>query len=136
MLRRPSVHPMILVIIGLAGFGLLYRLAVNPVGLMKEVFIAAVVIGVIFVIYKIVIKKQFGGVNSQTYAKYRKAAQQSKKRQIKESSNHLTTKVRGASTKRPLNRKSNRILHTAKKREHNFTVIEGNKGKKKNRAHF
>lgn len=136
LFRRSTIHPIVLVIIGLAGIGLLYRLVVNPVGLIKEVFIAVVVVGIIFAIYKFVMQKQIGSSNSRANAKYRKAAQQSKKRLFNETSNHLTTKVRGSSQKHPNSKKPLRTLQTAKRRDHNFTVIEGNKGKKKNRAHF
>lgn len=135
MLRRSNIHPIVLVIIGLAGIGLLYRLVVNPLGLIKEIFIAAVVLGIIFAIYKYVMQKRTGS-NGRTNAKYRKAAQQSRKRLYSETSNHLTTKVRGSSQKRPSSKKPLRTLQSTKKKDHNFKVIEGNKGKKKNRAHF
>lgn len=135
MLRRPTIHPIVLLIIGLAGIGLVYRLVVNPFALLKEVFIAAVVVGIIFAIYKYVMQKRVGG-NTRAEAKYRKAAQQSKKRLYNETSNHLTTKVRGSSQKHPNNKKPLRTMAATRRKDHNFTVIEGNKGKKKNRAHF
>ncbi|HHY73075.1 MAG TPA: hypothetical protein GX497_07600 [Bacillus bacterium] len=135
MFRRPTIHPLIVGIIGLAGIGLLYRLIANPLGLLRDVLIAAVVLGIIFAIYKIVMKKRIGGY-SGVDAKYRKAVQQSKKKLYNETSNHLTTKVRGSSQKRPSNKKPLRTMATTRQKEHNFTVIEGNKGKKKNRAHF
>ncbi|MEC1694642.1 SA1362 family protein [Schinkia azotoformans] len=135
LFKRSTIHPIVLVIIGLAGIGLLYRLIANPLGLFKEIFIAVVIVGIIFAVYKYVMQKRVGG-NSQANAKYRKAVQQSKKRLYSETSNHLTSKVRGSSQKHPNSKKPMRTLHTARRKDHNFTVIEGNKGKKKNRAHF
>lgn len=135
MFKRSSIHPIVLIIIGLAGIGLLYRLIANPLGLFKEIFIAIVVVGIVFAVYKYVMQKRVGG-NTQANAKYRKAVQQSKKRLYSETSNHLTSKVRGSSQKRPDSKKPSRTLQAARKKDHNFTVIEGNKGKKKNRAHF
>ncbi|WP_102345626.1 SA1362 family protein [Bacillus sp. Marseille-P3661] len=135
MFNRPSVHPLIMVIIGLAGFGLLYRLVVNPVGLIKEILIAALVIGIIFLIYKLVMQKRFGATGHLN-SKYKRAVRQSKKL-YNETSTH-TTKVRGLSQQSAI-KKPLRSAHThksSKKREHNFTVIDGKKGKKKNRAFF
>lgn len=135
LFKRSAIHPIILIIIGLAGVGLLYRLIANPLGLFKEIFIAIVIVGIVFAVYKYVMQKRVGG-KTQANAKYQKAAQQSKKRLYSETSNHLTSKVRGSSQKRPDNKKPLRTLQAARRKDHNFTVIEGNKGKKKNRAHF
>lgn len=134
MFRRSSTHPIIILIIGLAGFGLLYRLVKNPLGLISEIFIAAAIVGVIYMIYKFLMKKRFGGGLGPSNSKYRKAAQQSKKR-YRETSNQLT-KVRSLSQKALTSKKTIHSHQANKRKDHNLTVIEGKKNKKKNRAFF
>lgn len=133
LFRRSTIHPIILFIIGLAGVGLLFRLINDPLGLVSEIFIAAVIVGVIFVIYKVLMQKRVGGSNGASI-KYQKAVKQSKKR-FNDTSNHLT-KVRGLSQKTTSSKKPLRSTQSTKRRDHNFTVIDGKKGKKKNRALF
>ncbi len=107
----------------------------NPLALIGEILIAAVIVGVIYMIYKLIIQKKVGPGFGQTNAKYRKAAQQSK-RKYSDPSNQLT-KVRGLSQKTPIIKKSIRSNQPSKRRrDHNLTVIEGKKNKKKNRAFF
>ncbi|MGP4072460.1 SA1362 family protein [Piscibacillus sp. B03] len=98
-------------IIGLAIFGLIYNLFVNPVNFFKSILMMlgfAVVIGV--VIYYLFVGRHKGGQDSN----YRKALKQSRKKYGKNTVPF--TKQNGPS----------KIQRTTKKSSH-LTVIKGNK---------
>lgn len=118
-----------MVIIGLASFGLLYRLITDPMGLIGQLLYIAVFGVIIFAIFKFIMQKRMGGsINSA----FQRAAKQSKRRY-----NVTNTKPKATSKPNFSKFKSKRTLSTNKRnKDHNFTVIEGKKGKKKNRALF
>ncbi|MGE8204488.1 SA1362 family protein [Heyndrickxia sp. NPDC080065] len=108
-------------------FGLVFLLAIigfgsllfqQPGALFKQLIIGAFIICVVYMIYRIWLGKRSGAQDKRAFLK---AARKSKKR-IKNRQTSATTHTQAL--KKPIRKKS-----TA-----NLTVIEGKKGKKKNRA--
>lgn len=134
--RRSNIVVMIL--LGLGAFGFVYTLFTRPSSLLMQAGMIFLFIGIIFLIYKFVIGRRMGG---KEYSAYLRAAKQSKRRfsppkkkkpqymgasNAKKSSSTTTKKSTVASINKK--RKSTNNTH--------LTVIEGKKGKKKNRALF
>lgn len=109
----------ILSIIGVVS-GILY----NPVGILKSIALFAVIGAVIYFLVR-----SFSGANSGKLQQraFQKAAKRSKKR--------FQSKDASASSKRSTIRSLASARKTKKDTSH-LTVIEGKKGKKKNRASF
>lgn len=130
MLKRYRNHPLFYILISLAIFGFGYKLLVQPSQLFSQMIIWAIVIGVIFLIYQLVMKNK----TNNEYSAFVKAAKKSKRRYknktVHTSSNRLnsTKKLNGKTTKSALSKKRRDHVH--------LTVIEGKKNKKKNRALF
>lgn len=120
---RRSLHPVIMVLLALAVFGFFYQLIYNPGTLLSQILFTVAIVAVFFVIYKAFIQKRMEG-KDQT--QYRKAVKSSKKR-MKGRESRPT-----ASNPKPVKRK---FRSGARKKNH-LTVIEGKKGKKKDRALF
>ncbi|EMT47186.1 SA1362 family protein [Anoxybacillus flavithermus] len=113
MRRRP--FPLITLLIVLAIFGLTYRLWNDPIQLLKQAMIIVLIVAVFYAIYKWIQRQRFDH-------SYQKAVKQSKKL------HHQKTK--------PTSKKQPRPTALKKKHATHLTVIEGKKGKKKNRASF
>jgi hypothetical protein len=111
-----------MVLIGLAILGFGITLITNPLGLLKQAFIIIVVLGGFFLLYKLFIaKRMFGGGGGRDLNLYRRAAKQSARRY-----KHQVHQVK--------KKKPDPLIKKPKRKDHNFTVIEGKKGKKNNRA--
>lgn len=123
-MSRLPYHPLVLILIGLAGLGLFYRIFSDPLGFVSQILIVVAIVGVIIFIYKRFLAKRFE-------APHMSHRPQPK---IKSRSDRFKNNVI------PHKRKSANFKKSAitKRRDHNFTVIEGkkNKTKKKNRALF
>ncbi|WP_244520385.1 SA1362 family protein [Fictibacillus solisalsi] len=117
LLHRRSFHPVIWVIIVLAVVGLVSQLFTSPRNLFTQLLMAGLVIAVIYFIFQ----RFRPGENG----KYKKAVKQSKRRY----SQSAAPVRKNTSSNKPAAFKKRR-------REHNLTVIEGKKNKKKNRASF
>lgn len=102
----------------LALIGLGSTLIRQPEALFKQLIVWAIIIGSIYVIYRIWISKRPDGQNKRAFLK---AARRSKKR-MKNRQSSASTQIQAL--KKPIRKKS----------QANLTVIEGKKGKKKNRA--
>ena len=113
MRRRP--FPLITLLIILAIFGVSYRLWNDPIQLLKQGLIIIFVVVVFYGIYKRIQKQRMNH-------SYQKAVKQSKKLL------HQKTK--------PTSKKQPRPTALKKKHATHLTVIEGKKGRKKNRASF
>ncbi|ASS91876.1 SA1362 family protein [Aeribacillus pallidus] len=123
-MNRFPVHPVFAVIATLGGLGFIYMLFFNPMTFFK-LFIWAVVIGIIILIYRLVMKKR----TNNEYSQFLKAAKRSKKRFKDKKIHHAQKHV--------LHKKNKTAISAKRRRENNhLTVIEGKKGKKKNRALF
>ncbi|MGO4887119.1 SA1362 family protein [Anaerobacillus sp. MEB173] len=125
-MSRQSYHPLVLILIGLAGLGLFYRLFSDPVGFLSQILIVAAIVGAIIFIYKRFLAKKFAAPHAHRRPKPKTAS-----RSERFKSNVIPHKRKST---------NNFKTSTIKKRKaaHNFTVIEGkkNKTKKKNRALF
>ena len=126
-MNRRVMNGIVLAIITLGAIGLIITLVTNPLGFFKQIAIYAAIAGVIYLLYRLFIRKNAGSV----YSSYAKAARRSKRRFDNKKANG--TKVRNiAHAKKAIKttaiRKKNPPTH--------LTVIEGKKGKKKNRASF
>jgi thiosulfate reductase cytochrome b subunit len=125
-MNRYRIHPIFYLILSIAILGFAYQLIVQPMELIKEFIIWAIVLGVIYFIYRIATRNR---MNSE-YSAFLKAAKKSKRRY----------KNRAASN--PLKKgkqygKTSKSAILKKKRDHShLTVIEGKKNKKKNGTLF
>jgi hypothetical protein len=123
-----------IIIIGLSGFGLIYYAVNNPSGLIKNILTLGIVAGAFYLLYKLFTSSSSSGKNR---ASYDRAAKQSKKKYAGQKQN-ITSLANNTLKKSPLDTKTKKgtfILKKKRKQTH-LTVIEGKKGKKKNRASF
>jgi len=127
-LRRHSVRPLIKLVFLLGSVGIIYTLLYQPGEVIRKLLMMAFIIGAVYFIYQLLSRRRIG----KDHSLYVKAVHQSKKL-------HLERGNKKSSTK-PLRTKSGRTgarpsLQKKRKNTH-LTVIEGKKGKKKNRAFF
>ncbi|MFD2625848.1 hypothetical protein [Salibacterium salarium] len=130
-MSRFPVNPFMIIIVGLAILGLGFQILTNPLGLLTYLFVGtAVAVGVYFLFTRVILKRlsmnQFQGsagprpTNSKADSpqkKYQRAAKQ-------QQSKNKTQKKRPAK------------VASKRRKDHNLTVIEGKKNRKKNRALF
>ncbi|MCC3358685.1 SA1362 family protein [Bacillus sp. REN16] len=133
MNRRKS-NIVVMVLLGLGALGFVYTLFTRPGSLLVQAGMIFLFIGIIYLLYKFVISRRMGGMEHSAYLR---AAKQSRKR-FKTGS---IRKAQGAGNKKPTTSSTKRsnVASIHKKRKTNpthLTVIEGKKGKKKNRALF
>ncbi|WP_209123071.1 SA1362 family protein [Alkalihalobacillus sp. BA299] len=123
-MSRKMYNPLVLILIGLAVFGFFYRLITQPMQLLSQIFIFAAIAAILFFLYKRFVAKQFGVEGTSHRPK------QQIKNKLKKTTNvipHRKKVGQKKSANRTLNKRSSAP---------NLTVIEGKKGKKKNRALF
>ncbi|MBO9129692.1 SA1362 family protein [Bacillus sp. 165] len=121
-------------IIGLSLFGIVYYGVNFPADLLKKIITIVIVAGAIFILYKLFTNSNSPGKNR---ASYDRAAKQSKKKYAGQKQN-ITPLANNILKKAPLDlkgKKGTSFLKKKRKQTH-LTVIEGKKGKKKNRASF
>ncbi len=129
-LSRRVVQPLIYVIIGLAAIGFFWKLLSDPMGLFTQLLITAAIAVLVFFLVRKLMAKRMG----QQSSSYQRAVKQSSKLKKKKSApRRNASHLRVIPSKRLVPKK--RSLQEDKK-ENPFTVIEGRKGKKKNRALF
>ncbi|RSL30962.1 tripartite tricarboxylate transporter TctB family protein [Salibacterium salarium] len=130
-MSRFPVNPFMVIVLGLAVLGLGYQLVTNPLGLLTYLLVgAAVAVGMYFLFTRVIFKRssmsQFqspkGPRSTNTKAgsppkKYQKAAKQQQ-------------------TKNKTHKKHSPKSGNKRRNDHNLTVIEGKKNRKKNRALF
>lgn len=121
------MNGVVLVIILLGIIGVITTLVSDPLWLLKQMAIYAVLAGAIYLIYRLFMKKRMGKENTS----YAKAVKQSKKR-------YDDRNTRGSNVKNITQVKKSIKTSAVKKKKQpsHLTVIEGKKGKKKNRAFF
>ncbi len=126
MNRRTNWIVMVIILLGVLGF--VTTLVSEPLWLLKQIAIYAAIAGLIYVIYRLVSRRRIG----KEHSSYLKAAKQSKRRfddRSKKGSN-----VRNISQVKKTKKAS--AIKKKKQQPSHLTVIEGKKGKKKNRAFF
>lgn len=119
---KRKVHPVIFIILGLAIFGLVHQLIFNTVQFITYIIIFGGIILVLYLLYRNFMRKQYG------VPKKKQSYQSPTVR--KNGYNvvyHRPALKRKQNRQRPLQRRSSAP---------HLTVIEGKKGKKKNRALF
>lgn len=155
-----SMHPIVLSLIVLGLFGFASNLIFNPISMLRQIAIMAVVVGVIYLLYKWYTGKQLGnGFSNQSYMKAVKQSKRTNNDRSMQRSTSFNMKTASKSAKpiskisnvkskpttgqpKPTSVKSkitslkNKTINTKKKSDVQLTVIEGKKGKKKNRAFF
>lgn len=137
MFRR--IHPLALTLIGLGIIGFFVKILTDPFGMLTTVLFIAVIIGVLVLLYKRFVNRS-GGAGGEMSA-YQRAAKQSAKRYRNQQQNRRKARRPSHlklvnSRKSPLKRKTDQPTREKRKEDHNLTVIDGKKRKKKNRALF
>ncbi|MCH1626609.1 SA1362 family protein [Fredinandcohnia quinoae] len=130
--RKSNIVVMILLCLGV--FGFLYTLVTNPSSLLVQAGMIFLFIGVVLLVYRFFNRRRSGG---KEYSAYLRAAKQSKRRFNEQ--NQRKTQLSGVRGKKsvPTTTKKSTVSSINKKRTNtHLTVIEGKKGKKKNRAFF
>ncbi|GGE73807.1 SA1362 family protein [Priestia taiwanensis] len=118
--------PIVLTIIGLAILGI----ASNPTGLLKQVATIAIIVLVFYLLYKMFTQSSSRGNNGKSG--YNRAARKSAKKYAS------STKQEGNASKKvaPIQLLNPKASTIKKRKQTHLTVIEGKKGKKKDRASF
>ncbi|MDQ0213842.1 ABC-type nickel/cobalt efflux system permease component RcnA [Oikeobacillus pervagus] len=115
-MNRRTILVSIIVMFAVIGFVSL--LVSQPQYLLKQFLFLVVFVGLIYALYQFMMK---GKLNKKEQQAFLKAARKSKKRMQKKHHSHHST---SSQKRKPLRKRSHAHL----------TVIEGKKGKKKNRA--
>ncbi|MBB5325244.1 hypothetical protein HNQ34_002344 [Anoxybacillus tepidamans] len=123
MFRR-TIHPLIGIVLFLGALGFVYMLFEQPALLFRRIIFIGLIVAILYAIYHLAYKRQ----NKERSA-YLKAVHQSKKLYA-ERERKLPVKTLSHSKKGTHHR-----LQKKRSTSH-LTVIEGKKGKKKNRALF
>jgi flagellar biosynthesis/type III secretory pathway M-ring protein FliF/YscJ len=126
-LRRRTIHPFIWLILLLGGIGFTHKLFNQPAAIVRQLLLVVFMIAAVYVIYRLLIRRRIG----KEHSSYMKAVHQSKKLHHERDKNTLLKTARAKSTK-----KGARPSLQRKRTTTHLTVIEGKKGKKKNRAFF
>lgn len=127
-MKRSYQKPIFFTLVSLAAFYLIIELFRNPGGLFTNLLLIVGGVTVFYLIFRYFIQ---GKIGAKTDARYSKAVKQSKKRYAatagaKPNVSPITSRDRASSKPSVPKRKAPSHL----------TVIEGKKGKKKNRAFF
>lgn len=126
-MNRRVMNGIVLAIILLGAVGLITTIVSDPLWLLKQIAIYAAIAGGIYLIYRLFTKKRMG----KEHSSYAKAAKLSKRRLDDRS-------TRSSNVKNIAHAKKSTKTSAIKKKKQpsHLTVIEGKKGKKKNRAFF
>jgi hypothetical protein len=131
-MKSRFIRSVVLSLILLGCFGLLYTLFINPVHLIKQFVFILIFLSVFYLLYMFYMRKRLGG---KEHISYIKAAKRSIRR-YNERNHKQRSHLRSISSSKQLAAKKH--LRSLQKRDNQpqLTVIEGKKGKKKNRAFF
>jgi Ca2+/Na+ antiporter len=127
MMRRPLINSLLYSVIALGIVGFLYKLINEPTSILRTVGFTLVFLLILYVFFTYILRSGQQGSQNRDYI-----------RAVKQSKSRLRERTQKQADVRSLkkNKRPNK-LHTIKKRkETHLTVIEGKKGKKKNRAFF
>lgn len=135
MFRR-MYNPIALILIGLGAVGFLVRIIKDPLGLLEILAFSAAILAIFVLLYKWFIKKSLGKNVSNYQRAARQSAKRYKKQQPKARQSRRPSHLRPVNSRRLKPLKSHKDSLEKRKQERNFTVIDGKKRKKKNRALF
>ncbi|WJE51667.1 SA1362 family protein [Bacillus cereus] len=130
---RSFTFALVMLIIGLAIFGLVSSAITNPYGMVKNIAIMLLVVGVFYLLYKMFTSSS-GSANSQN--SYKRAAKQSNQKYGKQNVAPLSNSLLKRNASDDKGKKGNSSVLKRKRKQSHLTVIEGKKNKKKDRASF
>jgi hypothetical protein len=122
-----------MLIIGLSIFGLVSSAITDPYGMVKNIAIMLLVVGVFYLLYKMFTSSS-GSANSQN--SYKRAAKQSNRKYGKQNVAPLSNSLLKRNASDDKGKKGNTSVLKKKRKQSHLTVIEGKKNKKKDRASF
>lgn len=132
-MSRRIYNPLVVLLIGLGAVGFLVMVITNPLRILEWLAIAAAIFAIFAFLYKRFLNKTAG----RTVSGYRRAAKQSNKLRKKQGrKSRRPSHLKLVNSRRLLPKTSRDGTLQKRKKEHNFTVIDGKKSKKKNRALF
>ncbi|MFI8707365.1 SA1362 family protein [Bacillus sp. NPDC077411] len=131
---RSFMFALFVVIVGLAIFNLVSFTIEDPMGVVKNIAIMLIVVGVFYLLYKMLTSSSSSATNSQS--SYKRAAKQSNRKYGKQNVTPLSNNLLKKNASDPKGKKVNTSFLKRKRKQSHLTVIEGKKGKKKDRASF
>lgn len=132
-MSRRIYHPIAVLLIGLGVVGFLDMAITKPMRILEWLAIAAAIFAIFALLYRRFLNKTAG----RSVSGYRRAAKQSlklRKKQVRKSRRPSHLKLVNSRRLFPKSLKDGSLQK--RKKEHNLTVIDGKKNKKKNRALF
>ncbi|SFE30764.1 SA1362 family protein [Alteribacillus iranensis] len=125
-----SMNLFLIVILGLAALGVGYQLVTDPLGLLTYLLVgAAIAIGIYFLFTRVIMKRM-------TMSQYQGASRSSmQKKKINSAQSKYQQAAKQQAKSKPLKKRPSRAINK-RREDHNLTVIEGKKNRKKNRALF
>ncbi|WP_242218823.1 SA1362 family protein [Bacillus cereus group sp. BfR-BA-01380] len=131
---RSFMFALFVVIVGLAIFNLVSFTIEDPMGVVKNIVIMLIVVGVFYLLYKMLTSSSSSANSSQS--SYKRAAKQSNRKYGKQNVTPLSNNLLKKSASDTKGKKGNTSFLKRKRKQSHLTVIEGKKGKKKDRASF
>ncbi|SFI49503.1 MULTISPECIES: SA1362 family protein [unclassified Bacillus (in: firmicutes)] len=131
---RSFMFALFVVIVGLAIFNLVSFTIEDPMGVVKNIAIMLIVVGVFYLLYKMLTSSSSSATNSQS--SYKRAAKQSNRKYGKQNVTPLSNNLLKKNASDTKGKKGNTSFLKRKRKQSHLTVIEGKKGKKKDRASF
>lgn len=132
-MNKPVASYLVAFMVILAGIGLTGNLIQNPPGLLKTFLLFLIVIGVFYLLSQTFSASSKRNAHKRERDAFRKAARQSQRKY-----KHLVQRKQpfNLGLGKPNNMSSLKKSHRRLRSASHLKVIEGNKGKKKNRASF
>lgn len=132
-MNRRTSNMFVGIIVALGAIGLVYTLFTNPSRIFTQLGMIVLTVGIIFLLYKLYMRRRKGGREQTAYLRAAKRSKRrfNEKKQQKPSIARIDSKKVTAAPKKPFTTVQKKNRSSA-----NLTVIEGKKGKKKNRAFF
>ncbi|HDX9587813.1 TPA: hypothetical protein ROX98_000732 [Bacillus pseudomycoides] len=131
---RSFMFALFVVIVGLAIFNFVSFTIEDPMGVVKNIMIMLGVVGVFYLLYKMLTSSSSSANNSQS--SYKRAAKQSNRKYGKQNVAPLSNNLLKKNASDTKGKKENTSFLKRKRKQSHLTVIEGKKGKKKDRASF
>ncbi|MGI2790185.1 SA1362 family protein [Bacillus cytotoxicus] len=130
---RSFMFAFVSIIIGLAIFGLVSSAITNPIGMLQNIGLMLLVLGIFYLLYKMFTNSS-GSAHSHN--SYKRAAKQSNRKYGKHNVAPLSKSFLKRNHTDDKGKKGNSPLLKRKRKQSHLTVIEGKKNKKKDRASF
>ena len=131
---RSFMFALFVVIVGLAIFNLVSFTIEDPMGVVKNIVIILIVVGVFYLLYKMLTSSSSSANSS--HSSYKRAAKQSNRKYGKQNVTPLSNNLLKKNASDTKGKKENTSFLKRKRKQSHLTVIEGKKGKKKDRASF